>query len=290
MMRASRLNLAAWAMEGGAAGLAGRGDLAAATGARLPRPGIDSVQLLGRSAASIDVNVVAKCGAPMADGVVDDAMNRLAESLEVLLGERAPRAGRRDLGLMADFAGVDVADSCDKGIVHQHGLDGFSTRIGLGKESGVNRGRGLYSQAQKISRLLQRGARQKRHSAKSPGVVIDDGLLRAIAGLKINPNVVVFALGMARPEPNGSSHPQMNHDNSSGGQWKKNVAAQALGTLRRDASAKKAFSIASRKLIPKRVGAGFCARNGGSGYARHLPADVFDFWKLWHDNSPMEKE
>lgn len=290
MAKAPRLNLAARAMKRCPAGLARSNNLRAAAGARLARSGIDPVELLGRAGAAIDMDIISKRGAAMADRIVDDAMNRVAKSVEVFLGKGASGPFRRDLCLVANFAGVNVADAGDQGVIHEHGLDGLATRIGLGKLCWGNGRCGLDPKPEKSASLLQRRAGQQGDSAKSSRIVINNGLLRAVAGQKANPYMVMLALRMARSESNGSRHPQVDHENSSRGQWEKDISPQALGAFLGDAGARKALGIARRELIPQRVLARLRERDGGSGYARHLSANIFNFWKLWHKIQPIKKE
>lgn len=282
MISASRLGLAPRAMEGCPASLARRFNVRAATGAGLAGPGVDPVELLGRSGASIDVDVIAKGRPSMADCIVDDAMNGFAKGFKILLGKGAPGSRRRDLRLMANFAGIDVSDARDQSVVHQHRLDGLAAPIGLCELGRRNGGGWLNPKAKKMASLRHGGAWKKRHASKSAGIVVNDELLRAIACRKPNPNMVVFALGVACSKPNGPRHAQMNHQNASCGQGEENVSSQALGAFGGDACAKNALGVGGRELIPQGVLAGFRGRDGGSGNARHLSADIFNFWKLWH--------
>lgn len=281
------LGLAAAAVECRPPGLARGDDGSCAARARLAGSGIDAMKLLGRSRAPVNVDIIAKRRSALGNGALNNAMHGPAQGLKIIQGQGPSSSSGRNLSLVADLAGVNVANARDKRIVHQHGLDGFSRRVCLCQQLRWNRRGGLDSQSQALPGLVQRGACKQRDAAKAPRVVIDDGLRGAVCGLKAYPSMVVRALGMARANSNRARHSKMDHEDSASAQWQKDVAAKALGALCADARAGKALSIAGRKAVSQGVRAKLRRKDAASGHAGHLLANIFNFGKLGHGVRPI---
>ena len=94
---------------------------------------VDAVLQLEESTRAVGVDIIGDRGAAQSDGMLQDAAEGPAQTLELGTGESTGRPAWTDAGMEEAFVGIDVAHSGEKRLVEKGGLDG---ELATAKESG----------------------------------------------------------------------------------------------------------------------------------------------------------